>query len=174
MKTMLETDRLYLRELTFDDFYNLCETLQDALAMYAYEHAFSDDEVHEWLNKQMDRYTKDGFGLWGIIRKDDQKFIGQCGLSIQDIGNDKVIEIGYLLNRKYWHHGYAQECAIACRDYAFHQLHCDKVYSIIRDTNLASKQVAMRCGMSQVDNFTKFYYGVEMPHEIYCIENNKR
>lgn len=174
MKIILETDRLYLRELTLDDFNNLRETLQDEEAMYAYEHAFNDDEVHEWLVKQMNRYAKDGFGLWGIIRKTDQKFIGQCGLTMQDIRNNQVIEIGYLLNRLYWHHGYAQECAMACRDYAFDQLRFEKVYSIIRDTNLASIQVALRSGMSQIDNFTKFYYGVEMPHNIYCIENKKR
>ena len=35
---IFETERLYLRRLTQDDFSNLCTILQDEIAMYAYEH----------------------------------------------------------------------------------------------------------------------------------------
>ena len=44
---VLETERLRLRRLRPDDFGNLCLILQDAEAMYAYEHAFSDAEVRQ-------------------------------------------------------------------------------------------------------------------------------
>ena len=48
---ILETERLYLREMNQSDFDSLCSILQDEDTMYAYEGAFSDDEVQEWLNK---------------------------------------------------------------------------------------------------------------------------
>ena len=48
---ILETRRLYLRRLTQEDFDALCRTLQDPEAMYAYEHAFSDEEVQQWLDR---------------------------------------------------------------------------------------------------------------------------
>ena len=41
---ILETERLYLRELNEADFGALCEILQDEETMYAYEGAFSDHE----------------------------------------------------------------------------------------------------------------------------------
>ena len=63
MKAILETQRLSLREMTKDDFPALCKILQDAEVMYAYEHAFSDEEVVAWLDKNLTRYEKDGFGL---------------------------------------------------------------------------------------------------------------
>ena len=53
---ILETERLYLREMNQSDFDSLCSILQDEDTMYAYEGAFSDDEVQEWLDKQILRY----------------------------------------------------------------------------------------------------------------------
>ena len=52
---ILETERLYLREMNQSDFDSLCSILQDEDTMYAYEGAFSDDEVQEWLDKQIFR-----------------------------------------------------------------------------------------------------------------------
>lgn len=41
---ILETERLYLREMNQFDFESLCKILQDKDTMYAYEGAFSDEE----------------------------------------------------------------------------------------------------------------------------------
>ena len=51
MKTILETDRLFLWEFSDSDYNVLCEILQDKDVMYAYDHVFSDDEVKNWYNK---------------------------------------------------------------------------------------------------------------------------
>jgi len=55
---IIETERLYLREITQSDFPLLCKHLQDIEVMYAYEHAFSDAEVQEGIEKQFERYKK--------------------------------------------------------------------------------------------------------------------
>lgn len=170
MKKILETERLILREMTQDDYGDLCEILKDKETMYAYEHAFSDDEAQEWLKKQISRYKNDGFGLWAVILKTSGEFVGQCGITRQDIGGKMVPEIGYLLKRKHWHNGYASEAAKACKSYAFDTLGFHKVYSIIRDNNYASQKVAERNGMTVVKTFTKHYYGIDMPHLVYCVE----
>lgn len=104
---IFETDRLYLREMEQTDFSSLCEILQDKEVMYAYEHAFTNYEVQEWLNRQIKRYEDYGFGLWAVILKDTNEMIGQCGLTMQDCDGNQVLEIGYLLKKKYWHNGYA-------------------------------------------------------------------
>lgn len=167
---ILETGRLTLRRLTPDDFDDLCKILQDSEVMYAYEHAFSDEEVREWLNRQIGRYQKNGFGLWAVLLKDTGVLIGQAGLTMQDIGAGKeVLEIGYLFQKSYWHQGYATEAAIACKQYAFEKLKADEVYSIIRVTNTASQNVAKRNGMTVVGRIVKRYYGMDMPHDLYCV-----
>ena len=68
---ILETERLYLREMNQSDLGSLCKILQDEDAMYAYEGAFSDTEVQEWLDRQISRYQKWGFGLWAVVLGED-------------------------------------------------------------------------------------------------------
>jgi len=169
MKIILETERIYLREMDQCDYDDICEILQDAETMYAYEHAFTDIEAQNWLNKQFERYKQFGFGLWAVIDKKTKCFIGQIGLTIQNVEGKDELEIGYLIKRKYWHCGYATEAAIACKDYAFYHLKKDRVVSIIRDTNSASQNVAKRVGMSIEKQFIKHYYNMDMPHYLYSI-----
>ena len=165
-----ETPRLRLRPLTEDDLPPLCRTLQDPVAMTAYEHAFSDAEAREWLARQLARYREYGFGLWAVCDKETGVFLGQCGVTWQDAGDGRqVLEVGYLFERAHWRRGYAAEAARACRDWAFRQLDAQEVYSIIRDNNLASRRVALRNGMRPVGEVVKHYYGVDIPHLLYRI-----
>ena len=46
-KIILQTQRLYLRELSSADFPALCRIMQDEKTMYAYEGPFSDKEVQD-------------------------------------------------------------------------------------------------------------------------------
>ena len=166
---ILETERLYLREMNQSDFDSLCSILQDEDTMYAYEGAFSDDEVQEWLDKQIFRYQKWNFGLWAAVLKETDKMIGQCGLTMQQWKDQEVLEIGYLFERSHWHQGYATEAAKACKQYAFEKLNASEVCSIIRDSNTASQNVAMRNGMVMKDQWIKHYKGVDMPHYRYVV-----
>ena len=166
-----ETERLYLRRLEKSDFDALCKILKDKEVMYAYEHAFSDAEVHEWLERQLDRYAEYGFGLWAVILKTSGELIGQCGVTMQDWNGRPVPEIGYLFQKTFWHRGYATEAAAACKEYAFEKLSFKEVFSIIRDNNFASRRVAERNGMSVAGSLTKHYYGIDMPHLVYSVKS---
>ncbi len=166
---ILETDRLYLREMTQSDYGSLCRILQDEETMYAYEGAFDDAEAQEWLDRQISRYREWGFGLWAVVLRENEEMIGQCGLTMQPWKDEEVLEIGYLFWRQYWHKGYATEAAKACKRYAFETLDKDEVCSIIRDTNIASQNVAVRNGMKPMDSWIKHYRGVDMPHHRYVV-----
>jgi len=167
---VLETERLYLREMTQADFPLLCKHLQDTEVMYAYEHAYSDAEVQEGIDKQFQRYKNDGFGVWAVILKENEILIGQCGLSMQPCEDGEVLEIGYIFQKEYWHKGYATEAAIACREYAFDELKADEVFSLIRDNNVASQNVAKRNGMSIRRKYVKHYCGMDMPHYVFSVK----
>ena len=166
---ILETERLYLREMAQSDFGSLCKIMQDEQTMYAYEGAFSDEEVQTWLDRQLARYKKYGFGLWAVILKETDEMIGQCGITMQPWKDAEVLEIGYLFQRAFWHKGYAIEAAKACKEYAFEKLGADEICSIIRDTNTASQNVAIRNGMTVADKWIKHYRGVDMPHFRYVV-----
>lgn len=164
---VLETERLYLCEMSQNDFQDLADILQNPHVMYAYEHDSSDDDVQSWLDRQICRYEKYGFGLWTMILKSTGQMIGQAGLTIQHYNDTEVLEIGYHLKEEFWHMGYAQEAASGCKKYAFERLGADKVYSIIKFDNIASIKVAERIGMYKEDEFITQYYNGNMLHYLY-------
>lgn len=168
-KIALETERLYLREMNQNDFLDLAEILKNPNVMYAYEHEFSDDDVQIWLDRQIERYKKYGFGLWAIILKSTGQMVGQAGLTMQHYKDTEVLEIGYLLKENYWHRGYAQEAVSGCKNYAFEHLNKDKVYAIIKSDNIASMKVAERIGMQKEDEFITQYYNGDMLHFLYSV-----
>ena len=165
---ILETERLLLREMTQDDLPALQGILQDEETMYAYNGAFDEAETQAWLDRQLSRYAQYGFGLWAVVLKESGGMIGQCGLTMQPWRGDEVLEVGYLFNRAFWHHGYATEAARGCMEYAFDLLGAREVCSIIRETNLPSRRVAERNGMTVRDSWVKHYRGINMPHMRYC------
>lgn len=169
---IVETKRLLLREMNLSDMEALSSILQDENVMYAYNGAFGDEETLAWMQKQLQRYREHGFGLWGIFLKSTGEMIGQCGITMQEYKGGQVPEIGYLLAHKYWHKGYATEAAAACREYGFNVLCFDALYSIIRDANIASQNVALRNGMTLTDTIVKHYRGVDMPHVVFCVKKD--
>ncbi len=172
MSFQLETPRLVLREMTWEDYPALCRILQDDQVMYAYEGAVDQAQTQAWLQKQRIRYESLGFGLWAAVLKETGEMIGQCGLTMQDWKDRQGLEIGYLFQKAFWHQGYAAEAAQACKAYAFQTLKAEAVFSIIRDTNLASQRVARRNGMEIVDSAVRHYRGVDMPHFLFSVRRS--
>ncbi len=57
---ILQTKRLYLREMNQGDLPALCKILMDEETMYAYNGAFNKEETQNWLDRQLDRYRTCG------------------------------------------------------------------------------------------------------------------
>ena len=170
---ILETERLILREMTLDDLPATREIVCDKQTMYAWNGAWSEEENREAIQKQILGYREDGFGRWAVVFKKTGKVIGICGLQWCDTDTDKVLEIGYLFNREYWGNGYAAEAAIACKRFAFDVLGYGEVFSLIRDTNLSSMNVAIRNGMLIRGRYIKNYKGEDMPHYIFSARKDQ-
>lgn len=167
-RTIIETPRLLLREMTPADRPDLCMILQDKEVMYAYNGPFSDEEVNGWLERQTGRYREWGYGLWAVVLKQTGEMIGQCGVTRQLWNGEEMLEVGYLFRHSHWHQGYATEAARACMEYAFNVLGASEVCSIIRNNNIPSQRVALRNGMRKAEGvMVKHYRGAEMPHWLY-------
>jgi RimJ/RimL family protein N-acetyltransferase len=169
MERILETERTYLRRMTWDDLDDLKEILQDEEVMYAYEHAFSNAEVRNWIETTLRRYDEDGMALYAVIDKETGEFLGQEGLTFQEVNGRRELEIGYLFKKKNWNKGYATEVAIALKEYAFVVLGMEKVISLIRDTNLPSQKVAVRNGMVIEETIYKHYMGRDILHYVFAV-----
>lgn len=169
-KIVIETKRLILREINESDYEEIAKILQDIDTMYAWEKSFSKEEVKQWINKNINRYIKDGYSYYLAINKNDKNVIGVMGPLVEDINGSDFIGVAYILNKKYWGNGYATEGIASCIDYAFKNLKANKVIAQIRPENTASCKVAQRLNMKIEGEFIKIYEGKEMKHLIYSIE----
>ena len=146
---MIETERLLLRKYTMSDFDALYEIMSDPETMQHYPAPFDKERTEKWILWNLDNYEKYGFGLWAVVLKETNEFIGDCGITLQNIDGEMLPEIGYHINKKYWRRGYAKEAARAVRDWVFQNTD----YSYMKYTNIGSSSTAKAIGMKKIKEY---------------------
>lgn len=164
--TILETPRVILRELAPEDADALARVISDPETMRHYPAPFDRAGVEEWIARNRERYARDGHGLWGMVLKTNGELVGDCGLILQEVEGENLVEIGYHLRRDLWGQGLAPESARACRDYGFARLGVDRLISLIRPENFPSRRVAEKNGLT----LWKTVVWRGLPHCVYAIE----
>lgn len=150
----LTTDRLFLREMTSEDFDALYAVLADSDIMQHYPYTYDEARVRNWIGKNMERYRVFGFGLWAVCLKATGEMIGDCGLTMQNINGAIMPEIGYHIAKAYQRNGYAKEAARAVRDWTFAHTPFGMAYSYMKKENIPSSATAAANGMKMLDEFT--------------------
>ena len=150
---IIETERLFLREMNENDFDALYEVLADADIMQHYPYTFDENRVRNWIQRNIERYRIFGFGLWAVCLKETGEMIGDCGITLQLIDGQIKPEIGYHIRADKQRNGYAKEAAIAVRDWTFNNTPFQIVYSYMKYTNEPSVKTAISYGCKQVDEY---------------------
>ena len=171
---VIETERLYIREMTENDFEALNKVLADSNIMHHYPYTFDEDRVRNWIQRNIDRYRIFGFGLWAVCLKETGEMIGDCGLTMQLINGQIKPEIGYHIRADKQRRGYANEAAIAVRDWTFLNTPFNIVYSYMKYTNEPSYKTAISWGCKQVDEFEDDENGITKVFAISRDEWNNR
>lgn len=153
MNVIIETERLLLREYTMDDFEALFEIVSDKETMKHYPAPFDIERTRGWITWNIENYRKYGFGLWAVVLKETNEFIGDCGITIQNIDGELLPEIGYHIHKKYWRRGYGKESARAVRDWVFMNTDYNEIYSYMKYTNVGSYSTAIANGMKKVKEY---------------------
>lgn len=178
--SILETPHTYLRPYRLDDLEDLHKIL-DEKTMYAWGHAFSKQECKDWIEQQLQRYQKYGFGLWAVVDKASGEIIGNAGLNYENImlvsdetkvdevdssgeSQCEILELGYIINHRFWGQGLGLEVARACAEYAFSKLGAKELYCLIKEDNAPSLKLAKKLGMRVVGKNIKHYKGQELAH----------
>ena len=168
---LFETERLIIRAMRKSDTAGLNAMLLDHEVMSSWEYNFNDSSVQEWLNTQLERYKKFGFGLWAVIEKESGAMIGQAGLSLQTYNDKKVLGMTYIIAKSHWKKGYGAEVALGCKHYAFSVLKAKELYLLIKEDSEASKAVAKKLQAYLLGETTWTYRGREMQRLVYRIKN---
>jgi len=154
----LETERLVLRPPEAEDADALAPMYADPDVMrYVGDgRTFTPEETARSVQRMMDGWEADGFGLFTTVRKDGDEIIGRVGLIVWNPETWQVkrangdgpteLEVGYTLGKPYWGQGYATEAAGAARDYAIEKLGAKRLIALIIHGNDASENVARKLG----------------------------
>ena len=85
-----------------------------------------------------------GYGIWAVEERASGDLIGRIGLHNPE--GWPGLEVGWLLARSRWGHGFATEGAAAAAAYAWRELGVDHLISLIDPANERSIRVARRLG----------------------------
>lgn len=145
---ILETSRLTLRYITSRDAEALMPILGDAEVMqFSIIGIHSSKQIKQFIEQRLISYLEYGFGLYALVHKPNQELIGYCGFFIQSIEQQKEVEIGYRLAKKYWGQGLATEAAKAVVDYGQQRFNFRRFVCLIEIKNNRSIRVAQKLGM---------------------------
>src|SRR5262245_23294591 len=93
-----ESTRLLFRQLKLADLDFVAGMLAHPEVMRYYPKCYSRDEAAAWIERQMERYRRDGHGLWLVADRASGEPRGQVGLVAQEIDGVREPEVGYLVH----------------------------------------------------------------------------
>lgn len=142
----VETERLSLRPFREADVAVLFELLQepDVVRFVGDRRVPTLQELWRSVAGWLGHWAMRGYGQWAIEERASGRLIGRAG--IINPAEWPGPEVGYLLGREWWGHGYATEAAGAAMSWGFRELGIDDLISLIDPANHRSIAVATRLG----------------------------
>lgn len=147
MKVM-ETKRLLLRQLTAEDAAFILELLNEPswLRFIGDKGVRTLEDAQNYiLTGPMDMYSRLGFGLYLVERKDGKIPVGICGLIKRDSLED--VDIGFAFLSSFLSQGYGYEAASATMEFGLQQLKLKRIVAITSKDNHGSSRLLEKIGM---------------------------
>ena len=150
MHIILETPRLYLRQFTETDAPLVRQlNAEPRVLQYIPEPApESDEQARQIIVDIILPQYKKNLGRWAVHTKDNNEFIGWCGLKwLKEVDE---IDLGFRFKPSAWGKGYATEAAQHTLNYGLQQLQLKKIAAHAHIDNIASQKVLEKIGMQYV------------------------
>lgn len=146
--TVLETERLTLRRLTFDDaaFIHRLVNEPSWLEFIGDKGVRNLDDARNYIRTgPMQMYEQYGFGLYVVQPKGDSTPLGLCGLIKRDVLPD--VDIGFAFLPEFWGRGYAREAACAVLEHGRRDFGLRRIVAITSLHNTSSMKLLEKLGM---------------------------
>lgn len=145
----LTTDRLVLRELSFDDARAVAERAGDrrvARYLIAVPSPYPVTLASRWIAGRLAWWSQGRGVTLAVCRRDSPgELIGT--VSLRRYVRDRRAELGYWLGADAWGQGIATEAAGALVDFGFSELGLARIYAHVLEGNTASCRVLEKIGM---------------------------
>jgi len=151
-----ETERLNLRPIRIEDKIKIFEYRSDSETnKFQSWIPKTIEDVEEFIGKNPEKFNEpESWFQFVIIEKDTNKLIGDLGVHFISPEN-KVIEIGCTLNKKYHNKGFASEALRRIIDYNFKELKKHRIVASIDPDNKSSIRLIERLGFRKEAHFVE-------------------
>ena len=160
---ILETERLILEEINIRHYEELLKLLSNEIVHKYFPKALNKAESEDFLKKVQERQKESGLSFWAVRHRENNSFLGICGLLKQTIDGLEEVEVGYRINDTFWGNGFGTEAVAGCLKYAKEVLGLDTIISLILPINKQSIRVAEKNGL----NFEKVTIFNDQLHHVY-------
>jgi ribosomal-protein-alanine N-acetyltransferase len=142
---LLETERLYLREISDKDQNEVLAIRSDKQIMQYIPRPLikTTDEAVAFIKTITDGIEKNELVNWAIALKTDNKLIGMIGFYRMQPENHRA-EVGYILHTNFQKKGIMQEAITCVIDYGFTQIKLHTIEGVIDPRNTASENVLLK------------------------------
>lgn len=152
-KTIIETDRLILREFIPEDLDDIYRLYGESDVSFLQPLSEDRQEEREKLKSYI-RYSYGfyGVGLWAVCLKESGRLIGRCGLQVIFLNeeNEGDYEAGYMISGLYSGMGYGKEAVSGILKYADDELETKRVVVRIDKRNDGSLRFAENLGFRKL------------------------
>jgi RimJ/RimL family protein N-acetyltransferase len=159
----LTTSRLELTRIREGDLPEFLSFYQDEQTTATLGGRRSADWVRQWLDRQLEHWQQNGFGLWTMRARASGAFVGRGGLRRVLIEGQDEIELGYGLLPAFWGQGLAGEMSREALRLGFELLGLSSIVSFTLPTNLRSRRVMEKVGLQ----FERDVIWADLPHVLY-------
>lgn len=156
----LETKRLLLRKYKKEDMDDLYEYASDeeVTRYLTFETYKNMEDANQYIQTLLEKYRNGNeVSPWAIEWKQNHKMIGSIGINQWDIEN-YYIQIGYVLNKKYWNQGIMTEALKTVIDFAFKNMNIERIELTHDVRNIGSGKVMLKNGLKQEGILRKSKY----------------
>jgi [ribosomal protein S5]-alanine N-acetyltransferase len=101
--------------------------------------------LHRFRNEYLGKPAKT-YGLWAAVLKQEEKYIGCCGLRFAENG----AHLGFYFARPYWRRGLASEASRAFVELGFQRLQLPRILADVEKGNIASEHILEKLGFKCV------------------------
>ena len=153
--TVLETERLVLREMSIDDADFILALLNEPsfLRYIGDKEVRTVEDARRYIQSgPMESYRRLGFGLYLVELKQSAVAAGICGMLKREQLDDA--DVGFAFLPRYWSRGYGFESAAAVMDYGRATLGLRRIVAITSPDNDRSIRLLEKLGMKRQRTMT--------------------
>lgn len=170
---LIETERLRLRKLKYEDSLELFKGLRNQKEFLYYANkkpvTFEEQEI---ALKDIDlKYQNLDYYNWVVEEKESSRIVGMINFRV--IEKNESVEFNYATDNRYVNKGYMTETLKAVIDFALNVINVNRIQGGCCVENIASKRVMEKCGLNLEGTLKKYVKLIDGYHDMHMFAITK-